>query len=77
VDALVEASERTQLIVTTHSEALVDALSARPEAVVVCERGLDGGTTFQRLRKKQLNAWLKGYTLGKLWRKGEIGGNPW
>jgi len=37
--ALVEASERTQLIVTTHSEALIDALSERPEDVLVKQPG--------------------------------------
>src|SRR5262249_38940912 len=36
-EVLVEASQNVQLIVTTHSEALVDALSDHPEYVVVCE----------------------------------------
>jgi len=76
-EALVESSDHTQLIVTTHSEALIAALSNRPEAVVVCERNPDGSSRFQRLRKKQLDVWLKRYTLGELWRKGEIGGNRW
>jgi predicted ATPase len=77
VDLLVKASERMQLIVTTHSEALVDALSHRPEDVLVCERDFDGGTQFKRLEKAQLGAWLERYTLGELWRKGEIGGTRW
>jgi predicted ATPase len=70
------ASNRTQLIVTTHSDALVSALSEEPENVVVCER--DGkGTMLHRLDKKQLESWLKKYSLGDLWRMGELGGNPW
>jgi predicted ATPase len=76
-DALKEASERSQLIVTTHSEALVNALSDEPEAVVICERGTDGGTQFRRLESKDLDEWLAEYRLGELWRKGEIGGNRW
>jgi predicted ATPase len=76
-EALVEASERTQLIVTTHSQALIDALSDRPEDVLVTERDFDNGTRFRRLRKRQLSAWLERYSLGQLWRKGEIGGNRW
>ena len=75
--ALVEASESTQLIVTTHSEALVDALTGRPEAVLVCERGFDNGTEMRRLSAKALKLWLERYTLGELWRKGEIGGGRW
>ena len=43
-ELLVRASERTQLIVTTHSPALVDALSDRPESIVVCERGLSSSS---------------------------------
>lgn len=57
--ALVEASERTQLIVTTHSEALIDALSDRPEDVLVCERDFDNGTQFRRLNREQLSGWLE------------------
>jgi predicted ATPase len=76
-EALVDASERTQLIVTTHSEALIDALSDRPEDVLVTERDFDNGTQFRRLDSKQLSVWLDRYSLGALWRKGEIGGNRW
>jgi predicted ATPase len=35
---LKEASERTRLIVTIHSDVLVDAFSDEPENVVVCEK---------------------------------------
>jgi len=76
-EALVDASERTQLILTTHSEALIDALSDRPEDVLVTERDFDNGTQFRRLDSKQLSVWLDRYSLGALWRKGEIGGNRW
>jgi len=75
--ALVEASERTQLIVTTHSEALVDALSDRPEDILVTERDFENSTQFRRLDRQRLSVWLERYSLGALWRKGEIGGNRW
>jgi predicted ATPase len=76
-EALIEASESTQLIITTHSEALVDALTDRPERVLVCERDFDNGTQMKRLSKEKLKDWLRRYTLGQLWRKGEIGGGRW
>jgi len=76
-DALVEASESMQLIVTTHSDALIDALTDRPESVLVCERDFDNGTQMKRLSKEDLKEWLEDYTLGQLWRKGEIGGGRW
>lgn len=77
VQALIEASDRTQLIVTTHSEALVDALSEKPDAVLVSERDFDNSTQFKRLSRPELDSWLERYTLGELWRKGEIGGTRW
>jgi predicted ATPase len=73
-----EASERMQLIVTTHSDILIDALSDTTESVVVCERSLeDGGTEFHRLEPDKLSEWLEEYRLGELWRRNEIGGNRW
>lgn len=76
-EVLRDAAERSQLIVTTHSEALIDALSGKPEAVVVCERDFDNATSFKRLSRGDLRLWLERYRLGELWRKGEIGGNRW
>jgi predicted ATPase len=73
-DLLVEASHRTQLIVTTHSEALVSSLP--PESVLVCERDYLG-THLRRLDPERLKKWLENYSLGDLWRMGEIGGNRW
>jgi predicted ATPase len=73
-DALREAATRTQLIVTTHSDALVDRFTDEPESIVVCERDFDESTSFRRLSGEQLKEWLEGYTLGELWRRGEIGG---
>jgi len=76
-EALVEASEHVQLVVTTHSEDLIDALSDRPDALLVCERDFDNGTQFKRLSAAELDEWLEHYSLGQLWRKGEIGGGRW
>jgi len=73
---LKEASMRTQLIVTTHSDVLVDELTDMPDSVLVCEKE-DGGTTMRRLDSNQLKSWLGKYGLGELWRKGEIGGTRW
>ena len=73
-ELLKEASERTQLIVTTHSDALVSALSDTPESILVCERDSEG-THFQRLEHEPLREWHEKYSLGELWRMGEIWGN--
>lgn len=75
-DLLVDASERTQLVVTTHSDILVDALTEKPESIVVCEKH-DGQTAMRRLDRNDLSKWLKDYRLGELWTSGELGGNRW
>lgn len=75
-ELMVEASQRSQVIATTHSDVIVSALSDQPESVLVCERD-DDGSHLRRLDPSQLNEWLDNYTLGELWRMGETGGNPW
>jgi len=75
-DLLVETSKRTQLIVTTHSDMLVNALSETPESIVVCEKH-DHQTRMERLSSEKLKPWLEKYRLGELWMSGEIGGTRW
>ena len=75
-DLMIEASRRTQLVVTTHSDILVDSLSDTPEAVVVCEKH-NGQTQFSRLDRSKLKNWLSSYRLGQLWTRGDLGGTRW
>ena len=74
-ELLIEASERAQLIVATHSDALVSALTSNPESVIACER-LGAGTTLRRLAPMELEHLLEDFSLGDLWRMGELGANP-
>ena len=71
-----DASTRCQLIVTTHSDVLVDAMTDLPEAILVCEKQ-DGATTLRRLSAPDVQPWLDRYRLGELWTRGEIGGTRW
>ena len=73
---LLAAAEKTQLLVTTHSDDLVDEFTNTPDAVVVCEK-VKGATLMNRLSKDALKDWLGKYSLGRLWRRGEVGGNRW
>ena len=75
-DLLVDASKRTQLVVTTHSEMLVEAFHDQPEAIVVCEKH-DGQTRMKRLNRDELSIWLKDYRIGDLWMSGQLGGVRW
>ncbi len=73
---LERASERAQLVVTTHSRMLVEALGGDPSTILVCEKD-EGESRIRRLDSAHLAAWLKNYSLGELWSMGEIGGNRW
>lgn len=74
-ELLVAASERMQLVVTTHSDVLVSALTEQAESVLVCER-IAGATIFRRIESEKIQHFLERYRLGELWRIGELGGNP-
>jgi predicted ATPase len=74
-ELLVEVSAKTQLIVATHSDALVSELTENAESVLVCDYGQDG-TELSRLEADKLKFWLEKYRLGDIWRIGKIGGNP-
>ena len=73
-DLIVDASGRTQLIVTTHSDAFVSALTEQADSVLICEHR--GGTFVHRVDADRLTYWLARYRLGEIWRIGELGGNP-
>jgi predicted ATPase len=45
VERLREASDRTQLIIATHSPALADRLT--PDELIICERRIDGSSDFR------------------------------
>jgi predicted ATPase len=71
---LIDSAKRTQLVVTTHSDALLSALTEHPSSILVCEHR--NGTVFERLDPERLTFWLEAYRLGEVWRIGELGGNP-
>jgi len=59
-----QASQRTQVILSTQSPFLLDNFS--PEDVLVANR-VDGGTQLLRLESAPLEEWLETYSLGQLW----------
>ena len=68
---LAEASESTQLLLSTQSSRLLDHFSAR-EVIVANHR--EGETLLERLDGDQLAAWLEDYSLGELWEHERLGG---
>lgn len=75
-DLMVEASQRTQLIVTTHSTQLVDAMTDHADSVLVCEKK-DGPSVITRLTQAEVDRWREHGSLGALWMSGQLGGTRW
>ncbi len=75
-ELLVEASARTQLVVTTHSPTLINALTDHPTSVVACGKH-QGQTWFKRVTREALEPWIDEHSLGEVWSMGGIGGNRW
>jgi predicted ATPase len=68
-----QASKETQVIAATQSSLLLDYFE--PEDVLVADR-VNGATELKRLQREPLAEWLKEYSLGQLWEKGEFAGRP-
>lgn len=75
-DLMVEAGSRSQLIVTTHSTQLVDAMTEYADSVLICEK--TGSTSrISRLTQDEVDRWREHGSLGNLWMAGHFGGTRW
>ncbi len=68
---VVEAALRTQVIFTTHSPQLLDAFTTTKPTTTVT-KWHDGETTLHNLSGDNLNFWLQEYSLGTLFKSGEL-----
>ncbi len=73
---IVDASAKTQLIVTTHSEHLLTALQDDFDVLFAFDAGLTG-SVVRPFSREEFKEWRKDHTLGELWTSGELGGNRW
>ena len=66
-----DAATRTQVIFTTHSPQFLDAFGdTRPSTTVV--KWCDGQTVLETLEPELLENWLTEYSLGSLFKSGEL-----
>ncbi len=68
-----EAAERTQVIFTTHSPQFLDSFRDVVPTTTVAQ-WVDGETKLSVLDGEELARWLKEYSLGALFRSGELEG---
>ncbi|MBO7567413.1 MAG: AAA family ATPase [Bacteroidales bacterium] len=73
VEAIKQASKKTQFVIATHSEHILNNLSV--ENVLVCEKADNNETIINTFRDKDYIEWASQYSTGKLWRDGDLGGN--
>jgi len=66
-----EAARKTQVIFTTHSAEMLNAFSETQPTVTICEWH-DGQTELRVLAGEKLDYWLGKYSLGELYRTGEL-----
>lgn len=74
VDLLREASQRSQIIVATHSDRLVRFLE--PKEVLVMDIHETGCANTAWGDSFELEPWLQEYSLDQAWSMGRIGGRP-
>lgn len=68
-----EAAQRTQVIFTTHSPLFLDAFRDEPPTTTVAQ-WVDGETRLAVVDGEELQRWLAVYSLGDVFRSGELEG---
>ena len=72
-ELLVQAADRSQIIVATHAGSLLRWF--KPEHVIVVDAP-QGVPAFTRGNELDLDGWMQDYTLDEIWHMGEMGGRP-
>jgi predicted ATPase len=67
----VDAATRSQVILTTHSPQFLDAFIGTMPTTTVA-KWQNGETALQTLRDEELDYWLKEYSIGSLFKSGEL-----
>ena len=73
MEAMEEASEKTQFLITTHSELVLNQTTI--DNVIVCEKDDKNVTSIKTFRTEEYKKWAADYSTGNLWRSGDLGGN--
>ncbi len=74
-NSIKEASKDTQFIIATHSEHLLNAFDL--ENIHVFEKNKNNESIINQFTEKEFNGWYEEFSVGKMWRQGDLGGNRW
>lgn len=73
---IIDASEKTQIIVSTHSDILISSLQYNFDKLFAFDSGSEG-TQIRSFSRSEYESWSFSNDLGDLWTSGELGGNRW
>jgi len=73
MEAMEEISDKTQFVITTHSELILNQTTI--DNVIVCEKDENNASYIKTFRTEEYKKWATEYATGNLWRSGDLGGN--
>lgn len=71
-NAIKDASENSTIIISTHSENLLNSFEI--ENVRVFDKDDNNATEITTYNKSQFEGWYEDFSLGQMWRQGDLGG---
>jgi predicted ATPase len=74
-NAIIEASEKSTMIISTHSENLLNCFEI--ENIRIFEKDEHNSSKVFVYNKSDFQGWYEEFSSGKMWRQGDLGGNRW
>jgi len=74
-NAVIEASEKSTIIISTHSENLLNCFEI--ENIRIFEKDEHNSSKVFVYNKSDFKGWYEEFSSGKMWRQGDLGGNRW
>jgi predicted ATPase len=74
-NAVIEASEKSTIIISTHSENLLNSFEI--ENIRIFEKDEHNSSKVFVYNKSNFKGWYEEFSSGKMWRQGDLGGNRW
>jgi len=72
---ILEAGNESLLIISTHSESLLNSFEI--ESIRVFEKDERNASRISIYNKNDFEGWYDEFSIGKMWRQGDLGGNRW
>jgi len=73
--SIIEASDKTTMLISTHSENLLNCFEV--ENIRVFEKDENNASKIFSFTKEDFKGWYEDFSVGSMWRQGDLGGNRW